>query len=271
MIDQEQLHSFQNNGYLHLKNVLTSEQVTAWRDRALSLEKTLQPDTAINAFFTPQGELGRANELMRYFPDEIMNLIALQPILDLAHTLCGEDVVPLNTDLLIKRKGPLSAINWHQDAIYDRTFPIIVIGIYLDDSQPQDGEFQIIEGSHFEKQNIAQVTSEADAVKSIPVNAGDILVHDAMVLHCSGEKRQPEARRTIYLEMRPYQAIINEGIQSHKWADLRRWWMQLALQKAEPSWSKKFTAYSENISKNRNEFLREILNEFSPQPPAHYG
>ncbi|MGC4945648.1 phytanoyl-CoA dioxygenase family protein [Streptomyces sp. DT224] len=43
------------------------------------------------------------------------------------------------------------------------------------------------------------------------LKAGDVLVHDTMLVHGSPAVRGNRLRRTIYLEFRPAQQIVEEG------------------------------------------------------------
>lgn len=62
--------------------------------------------------------------------------------------------------------------------------------------------------------------------------AGDILVQDMMILHGSPPKRSPGTRRTIYVELRPVEGVLESEAQSEQWVELRRRWMGLVLKAA---------------------------------------
>lgn len=265
----DQLESFRKEGYLRIEQPFSADVLSFWRKKTEILETTLKPETAINTFFSSTEEVGRVNDLMRYFPEDAISFLASDPIMEIAHDVCGKHAVPLSCDLLIKRNGTSSMFNWHQDVVHSRDFPFIVIGIYLDDSNLYDGQLSIIKGSHFAKQNIAEANKST--ALDIPAKAGDIIVHDAMVLHRSESKAFPGKRRTIYVEMRPYEAIVADGFQSQKWADLRREWMGFVLNKANTTWQNKFNQSHNTPSTNFDQFVPELLNEFSQYPPAHYG
>lgn len=266
----DQLESFRKEGYLRIEQPFSADVLSFWQKKSEILETTLRPETAINTFFSSTEEVGRINDLMRYFPEDVITLLATEPIMEIAHEICGKSAVPLSCDLLIKRNDPSSMIKWHQDVIHSRVHPFIVIGIYLDDANLNDGQLRIVKGSQFEKQNILQI-DPSSSPQDIPVKAGDIIIHDAMVLHQSERKKQPGKRRTIYIEMRPYEAIIDDGFQSQKWADLRRDWMGFVLNKANTTWQNKFNQSHDRPSTNLDQFVMELLNEFSQYPPAHYG
>ena len=53
------------------------------------------------------------------------------------------------------------------------------------------------------------------------------MVQDMMILHGSQPKRSEGVRRTIYIELRPWQSIT---AQSPQWAELRKAWMSAVLE-----------------------------------------
>jgi hypothetical protein len=64
----------------------------------------------------------------------------------------------------------------------------------------------------------------------VELAAGDVLVHDDMIVHGSPPTEGGSAmRRTIYFEFRPAQSIIEDGPWSREWMDKRLRLVPLAL------------------------------------------
>ena len=112
------------------------------------------------------------------------------------------------------------------------------VGIHLDDSGVDDGCLRYVPGTQHEAQDICSLTERdgwhLPGSVDVPTRAGDILVQDMMVLHCSLPKRSPGYRRTVYVELRPADAIVADGSQSADWVELRRRWMALVVRRATP-------------------------------------
>jgi hypothetical protein len=106
---------------------------------------------------------------------------------------------------------------------------------------------------------------------SVPVKAGDILIQDMMVIHGSQMKRNAGVRRTIYVEMRPAAAILDQGAQSKEWAEFRRRWMGLVVRKSNFAWPEDSLAELPNDLKSNAEEIEHILQHREPPIPANYG
>ena len=63
----------------------------------------------------------------------------------------------------------------------------------------------------------------------VEVQAGDVLVHDDMIIHGSPPAAANELRRTVYLEFRPYRSIVEDGPWTPEWAQTRARLVPLAL------------------------------------------
>jgi phytanoyl-CoA hydroxylase len=63
----------------------------------------------------------------------------------------------------------------------------------------------------------------------VELEAGDVLVHDDMVVHGSPPASGNALRRTIYLEFRPAQSIVEDGPWTPEWMDARLRLIPLAL------------------------------------------
>jgi hypothetical protein len=102
------------------------------------------------------------------------------------------------------------------------------IGIYLDDANQDDGCLIYVPGTQHQLQPIESIEEKygwsPPGVVQQPAKAGDILVQDMMVLHGSGPRRTEGKRRTIYLEVRPFEAFLEEDRVHENWLELRGSW-----------------------------------------------
>ncbi|WAC02123.1 phytanoyl-CoA dioxygenase family protein [Lacinutrix neustonica] len=212
---------------------------------------------------------------MAFYPDAVLDLLASPILMAIARDICGPDAVPLQCDALFKHNHLESEISWHQDALHARKFPYLNVGIYLDDAPLGDGCLQYITKSQHKKQDIGKLVSQygwdlPDMVK-VPVKAGDILIQDMMVLHGSQMKRDPGVRRTIYVEMRPATAVLDQGAQSREWMALRKRWMGIVLRRSKSKWPEdSYTALTKDL-KSDSEEIEKILRLREPPIPANYG
>lgn len=282
-ITPEQKNEFSEKGFLILPNALPAGLLSTLQDLIAELNEemlkshansTLVPNTS----FIEKADkplLARVNDLLAFYPDAVLDLLASPIMMSIALDLCGPDTVPLQCDVLFKHKHPESAISWHQDAVHPRKFPYLNIGIYLDDADVGDGCVYYLANSQHEPQDIGKLVREhgwnIPNMVSAPVKAGDILIQDMMVLHASQVKKLEGVRRTIYVEMRPAAAILDQGSQSKEWAELRKRWMGLVLRKSNFAWPEDSLAELPKDLKSDAEEIEHILQYRESPIPANYG
>lgn len=281
-ITPEQRREFNDKGFLVLPNAIPVNLLSKWRDllsefneNALkSYSKSLEVPNAYFIEGLDQPLLSRVNDLLAFYPDAVLDLLACPVMMAIAQDFCGPDVVPLQCDALFKHNHPESAISWHQDALYPRKYPYLNIGIYLDDADIGDGCLNYVVNSQHETQDICKLVHKhgwniPDMV-SVPVKAGDIIIQDMMVLHGSQMKRNKGVRRTIYVEMRPAIAVLDQGAQSKKWMELRKRWMGIVVRRSNVTWPGESETELPKDLKSDSEEIKQILLHREPPIPAHY-
>lgn len=183
-------------------------------------------------------KLFRFNDLLFENPELVIELLASPAMMAIYKDLCGDECVPMQLDMVYKYPHPHPHIAWHQGAPHSRKYPYLNVGVYLDDADFNDGCLRYVPNTQNEILDIYTLSSqygwEIPGVVQQPAKAGDILVQDMMILHSSEPKRSEGVRRTIYIELRPFSAIIENGKQSEQWAELRKQWMAHVIQAAKP-------------------------------------
>ncbi|MCE9685541.1 phytanoyl-CoA dioxygenase family protein [Shewanella sp. AS16] len=244
-LSEFQRQDFEDKGYLLLRAGLPSEQLAQWQAIAATLEqdalarfhagKSLAHACVVEDPVGPR--LMRYDDVFTQAWEASLDLLACPAMLAIAHRLCGEQAVPMQMDILYKYQHPHPVINWHQGAQHSRRYPYLNIGVYLDDAPAGDGCLRYVPGTQHRLHDIQGLSAEhgwaIPGVVEQPARAGDILVQDMMILHGSQPKRSPGCRRTLYIEMRPLEGILESGAQSREWAELRRQWMALVLERAD--------------------------------------
>ncbi|REE01720.1 phytanoyl-CoA dioxygenase family protein [Marinoscillum furvescens] len=278
-ITSEQIDQYKKTGFLHIPNAIPVNVLRQWQQLAYDLEQKVRqaPEVHSNVHASSEKEklILRQNHLLPVYPDALLELLALPAILEIASKFCGRGAVPLSCDLMYKRAGRDSTVLWHQDAPHNRRFPYLNIGIYLDDSPAGDGCLRYVPGSQKKLQDICSLTKQYGW--SIPgymectAKAGDIIIHDIMVLHCSKAKVTNDVRRTIYLEMRPYDAIVEEGHHSLYWAELRQKWMAMVQRRVRDTaaFGELFDGLPNDVENEAKE-IEQLINHREPLLPASY-
>ena len=282
-ITADQQDKLLTDGFVSLPGVVPLELVVRWRalaDRfeaeALEAHGRCEPIHGACVIDDPVGpRLMRQDDLLGIEPDATLDLLACPGMIAVARDLCGRGTVPLQMDLLYKHQHPHPIILWHQGAPHPRGFPYLNVGIYLDDADEGDGCLRYVPGTQHELQDICSLSEEhgweIPGTVEQPARAGDILVQDMMILHGSAPKWSPEPRRTIYVELRPAEGILESGKQSAHWAELRKRWMGLVLRRANPSdwpvsWAEDVPA---DLASDEGE-IETIMSHWEPPIPAVY-
>lgn len=282
-MENNQIQQFHNDGYCLIENGLSSSLLSRWRNLAQQLE-----EHAVTSHINGQQLHGAAvvqdkvgPRLMRYDDifaidaELVLETLATPVMLDMTKTLCGEGSVPVQMDILYKQQHPHPVIKWHQGAQHSRDYPYLNVGIYLDDAPRGDGCLRYVPGTQHKLYDIESLSKEhgweIPGVVEQPAKAGDILIQDMMILHGSQPKRSDGVRRTIYVELRPWQSIVESQSQTEHWAELRKQWMSLVLQKdAAAIWPQQWREDYPDAPEVQL-LVNEILERREPPQPAVWG
>ncbi len=285
-LTQQQIHHFDELGYTALKGGISVSLLQRLRDVAETLEQRASLDYARGngaalpgCAFAPTStgyELMRINDIYALAPDVILDILASPSVMALFRQLGGRFAVPLQVDLLFKRQAPHPPVLWHQDAPVPREHPYFNVGIYLDEAAEGDGCVRYVPGSQHVLQDIAPLAKEhgweIPGVKEASAQPGDILIHDMMVLHGSPVKCHPGVRRTLYVEIRAVDGILESGSHSPEWVALRRRFMGLVLRRADPAlWPQAWQDEIPGDLVSDEEELAKIVAQREPPLPANYA
>jgi len=280
----EQKEQYFNRGYTSFPGALPPELLERWQQLAQRLESEAmeahrndvlhQTACVVN---DPVGDrLMRHNDIIEKDPDAVLDLLACPAMIAIARDLCGQNAVPMQVDIVYKHQHPHPVIIWHQGAQHPRNYPYLNVGVYLDDAGPGDGCLRYIDNTQHEQQDIQGLSEkhgwDIPGVVELPAKAGDILVQDMMILHGSQPKRTPGVRRTIYIEIRPVEGILESETQSKEWAEFRRRLMGLVLRRATPSdWPEEWISEMPTDLGSDEEEIKAIMEIRQPPIPAYYS
>lgn len=283
-IDEETKNHYFGRGYTGLAGGVPPEllqrlQAMADRLERQAMETHENGGEAHGVFISsdPVGKrVGRIDDVFAADADTILDLLASPAMMAIFREICGRNAVPMQVDVLFKYQHPHPVVIWHQGAPHPRNYPYLNVGVFLDDAPAGDGCLRYVPDTQHELQDIQALSGEhgweIPGVVEFPSKAGDINIQDMMILHGSEPKRSPGVRRTIYIEIRPVEGILESGAQSAEWAELRRRFMGLVLRRADPSdWPEEWKGdYPDDLKSDEEEF-RAILERREPPIPAVYA
>lgn len=129
--------------------------------------------------------------------------------------------IPTWDSLVFKAKSEGVPIKWHRDASAQSVdhVPAIDVGFYLDDATVEHQNcLWVIPGTHKLPDFVAAMMIESlvkDGFKTtnaipVPVESGDVVLHNILVLHGSSSCNSP-LRRTVYYEYRSIPQELKMG------------------------------------------------------------
>ena len=243
MLTDDHLHFFRKYGYLHLPNAIAADEIQAIRSVADSfLDLRDSPPEAWREDFKTGSIVGDDDDsdvsLCRVeYPlgksRELLNLVAHPQILELAYRLHGGVSILTWEEMIIKVPERGVAVPFHQDLLYQSTrSTVFSIGVYIDDSGASP--LHVLPGTQtlgpLTPEQIATLVKErADEIVEVPVKAGDLLVHNVLMVHGSEINRGATPRRVIYFEFRTAEQLQTDSPWSQQWIDARRRYVPAAI------------------------------------------
>lgn len=230
MPTQEQTEFWQENGYLAVENVLSSEEVAILRQGADALSeqaKGLTEETdrfKLKAFDTGGRILQQVAE-PHELGGEWMALARNPRVLDVVEGLLGPNIMLYYSMLMMKPARQGFTAPWHQDFAFFVHNRADMLGcqIYIDDSTLENGCIRVVPGSHklgllnhFKEggfTGVVQGDTSAYDEQGIPVpmKAGGIVLWHGLTLHSSHPNRSEHPRRAIVFEYKNPEAHLLGG------------------------------------------------------------
>jgi phytanoyl-CoA hydroxylase len=236
LLDHEQVEAFDRDGYLVLKGRI--EPGLLGRLQSASERWMADPaQTDHGDWLFAQRASGRVLWRVDYIHDKgeaaSLELLGSPSILGIAESLAGPDFVPTYESMVIKSAGDAAPVPWHQDAIHARRHRLFNVDVYLDASRSGAGALHVIPGSQRSRTDACALAEThgwaLPGAIEVEMEPGDVLVHDDMVVHGSPPVSGKALRRTIYLEFRAAQSILDDGPWTQEWMDARLRLIPLAL------------------------------------------
>jgi len=182
------------------------------KDFSFTFQATEDERQVINRISNP---LARSEVILRVY--------GYPKLLQAVASLCGYDFVPFSESIVIKIPHYGTAFDWHQDGNFKtgvQTERGINFGIYLYPSTVDNGCLQVIPKSHQWGQ--VDLKSMIDTHGStlpdsipVPVNAGDVVVHNRNLVHGSFTNHSSDLRITIYFGYHHRQTVTGVFTSDH--------------------------------------------------------
>lgn len=210
MLTSQQLNSFHTDGYLRLPGMLSQSLLKKLHQL---FDELMIPDTQIekvilekngNQYVTNLDNLCYKGNLA------CLELLGYPQVLEIAKQICGNDFFLIQEFAVVKNLGDEQPVYWHQDMWHRRSGNCFTMGIYLDEANEGDGALRVVPFSHLSDKNICELSKEPSI--EVPMQAGDVLIHDMMLAHSSKPLTKNSLRRVIYFEFLSAAHVVAENI-----------------------------------------------------------
>lgn len=200
LLNEEQVNQFFQQGYLKLPNLVPQEVVELLRE---AIERICAKDVDAPgiSFIEVEGTgkfITGIDTLCNQDESIFLQLMGSPFLLSIAAAICGTDFFPVQEFAVLKTLGDKTPVLWHQDVTNKSVGRTFMLGIYLDAANDENGALRIIPESH--KSDLSICELQKMPYQSIDMQAGDVLIHDLMLVHSSGMLNTFPKRRVVYFE-----------------------------------------------------------------------
>jgi ectoine hydroxylase-related dioxygenase (phytanoyl-CoA dioxygenase family) len=206
----EELEFYQQNGYVHLRGLLTPEEAAAYRAECHAIVERIGENDATWASQRGTGTKLTHCHDVQFQSAAFTRLLVDERLTGVSRDIIGPNVQLHHTKMFIKPPEKGSPFPMHQDYPY---FPhadhsMIAAIIHFDDAPDEKGCLRVVPGSH--KLGPLDATGDdhhlpqfpLDEATPIPAKAGDAIFMSYLLVHGSGVNRSNEARTTILVQLR---------------------------------------------------------------------
>lgn len=219
MLSQDQIDSYNKNGYLGVENVLDASEIDALRkttDEFVEKSRAVTEHTDVfdlEPTHTPEAPKLRRLKSPILHHEVYRNTLHHAGILEIVSQLIGYGLRCNGNKLNMKLPEVGSPVEWHQDwAFYPHSNDdLLAVGVCIDDMTVENGALLVVPGSHkgpiydhhYEGHFSGAITDPRfDDKGAVPVElkAGGISIHHARTIHGSTPNRSDKARRLLLFQ-----------------------------------------------------------------------
>ncbi|MEM7132253.1 MAG: phytanoyl-CoA dioxygenase family protein [Chloroflexota bacterium] len=216
---------FDQHGYVLLPQVISKAELAGLQaDTAHMIDTGYEgQEPASDYFYDPLPDTGEIvfHRVQYIFPkapnNSFVKLLGHPIILEVVQHLLGDDFICGAEAFVFKTPGNGKEVPVHCDcdASDPELAPLIFnVDYYLDDATVENGCLLAAPGSHKLNLSPAEVAKQGfdfPGLVEVPVQAGDVLIHNTRVVHGSKRNTGNSLRRTLYYEFQGLNAALTQG------------------------------------------------------------
>lgn len=220
-IDDDDVEFFRLNGYLKIPEMIAADELERLQhetQRAVdygSEEVRTEPGYFYGASTVSDAQILSRVEFVSNWSMAGRALMGHPDLLRVVEKISGKDFIPIGEGMVLKMPGEGAQVAWHRDhgSQWAGSPQNYNVDIYLDDATEENCVWAI-PGSNLWPDEKAAAYQGKDCVPELEkdvvpcvMTAGDVLLHDARVIHGSATTTNDALRRTIYYWLYSYAAL----------------------------------------------------------------
>ncbi len=222
LLGDDQVDFYRTNGYLIIRDVLSSAQVEEGRRIVSEFVDRSRSVTQNDDVFDLEADHNAERPAVRRLKSPAKQhpffdgLIHSDAILDPLQSLIGEHIRALGSKLNLKAAGVGSPVEWHQDLAFHphSNDNLLAVGIAFDDCSLVNGCLLVMPGSHagpvldhhqdgyfVGAVDVKRLGIDVEHATPVEMPAGSIEIHHVRMLHGSAPNTSPNPRRLLLFDM----------------------------------------------------------------------
>ncbi|ANE46408.1 phytanoyl-CoA dioxygenase [Paenibacillus swuensis] len=235
VITDEQAQFFLDNGFLVIRNVVQGEELALLQEQTLEVvnQGLSEGNTAEDYWYRERKNGERVywrTEFIIEKKDANKALLGHPFILRTVEKLQGSNLIPTWDSLVVKSPGNAASVPWHRDSAVPEGCtdprPIFNVDFYLDEADLKSCLWVIPGSNHWSAESAdarcASPDFSFDDAVPVPMQPGDVILHNIQLLHGSPEGDGNALRRTVYYEFRPGEIEMEFGPHTLEYLTLKQ-------------------------------------------------
>ena len=217
-LTRNEIELYSREGFLIPRYRLEEQRVAELRDaldRVIKANPGVRPEQLVSAHIKTPASEGVTGD------DVFMDLAREKGLIEIVSQLIGPDVILWGCQVFCKPGGDGMEVPWHQDGHYWPIRPLATCTawIAIDDSMADNGCLRVIPRSHQQRelfehckedrtdivlnQRVADGQFDPAAAVDVELQAGEVSLHDAYLVHGSNPNQSTRRRAGIAIRYMP--------------------------------------------------------------------
>ncbi len=212
-LTQEQQDFYHQNGYVHVRGLLSREEAAMYREEVHAIARAQGP--ANDPTWASVKDMGTSLTHchdVQYRSAAFTRLLVDPRLTQVAQAIIGPNVQLHHTKMFVKPPEKGSPFPMHQDYPYfpHRDHSMIAVILHFDDAPDEKGCLRVYPGSHAlgplsavgADHHLPEDRFPIEGATALPAKAGDAIFFHYLLAHGSGVNVSDEPRTTLLVQLR---------------------------------------------------------------------